>query len=98
MEQATKFLSTPQAAERLGLSARTLEEYRRTGQGPVFHRFGYLARYRVTDLEAWAAARRRTTTADDGNAVSQGERPNRRRCPRRARGRLRPNRSARKRR
>ena len=62
MGQATMFLSTPQAAERLGISPRTLEQYRRTGEGPVFHRFGYLVRYLAADIDAWAAARRRITT------------------------------------
>ena len=57
MEQATMFFSTHQAAERLGLSARTLERYRGTGEGPVFYRFGRHARYLQADLDAWARTR-----------------------------------------
>ena len=86
MGDVTVFLSTPQAAERLGLSPRTLEQYRRTGEGPVFYRFGYLVRYLGADLEAWAAVRRRTTTAEDGNARRYRTGPRRRKPARRAAG------------
>ena len=86
MESATMFLSTPQAAERLGISPRTLEQYRRTGEGPVFHRFGYLVRYLAANIDAWAAARRRITTADDGNAQWERARSHGRRPPRRVTG------------
>ena len=86
MGHATMFLSTPQAAERLGISPRTLEQYRRTGEGPVFHRFGYLVRYLAADIDAWAAARRRITTDDDGNAQWERARSRGRRPPRRVTG------------
>ena len=86
MESATMFLSTPQAAERLGISPRTLEQYRRTGEGPVFHRFGYLVRYLAADIDAWAAARRRITTAEEGNARWERVRSHTRRPPRRVTG------------
>ena len=37
-----------------------------TGDGPAFHRFGNRVRYLRADVEAWAAARRMTSTSDDG--------------------------------
>jgi len=49
------YLTTGEAARRLGLSARTLRRYRVTGGGPAFHRFGGRVRYRRADLDAWAA-------------------------------------------
>ena len=64
----TKYLSTREAAAWLGLSPRTLDRYRVSGEGPAFHRFGSRVRYLVTDLETWAAARRRVSTSDDGTA------------------------------
>ena len=64
----TKYLSTREAAEWLGLSPRTLDRYRVSGDGPAFHRFGGRVRYLVADLEAWASARRRLSTSDDGTA------------------------------
>ncbi|MCY4480946.1 MAG: hypothetical protein OXB97_13740 [Rhodospirillales bacterium] len=43
---------------------RTLDGYRVSGNGPAFHRFGNRVRYRRSDLDAWAAKRRATTTAE----------------------------------
>lgn len=53
------FVDTQEAARRLGLSLSTLEKYRfhRVPDAPPFVRIGRAVRYRVTDLEAWAAAR-----------------------------------------
>ena len=58
------FFDTRRAAAYLGLSARTLDGYRVSGDGPAFHRFGNRVRYRRPDLDAWAAKRRATTTAE----------------------------------
>jgi len=58
------YIDTRRAAAWLGLSRRTLEDYRVSGQGPAFHRFGNRVRYRRADLDAWAARRRATTTAE----------------------------------
>ena len=60
------YLSTREAAAWLGLSPRTLDRYRVSGEGPVFHRFGSRVRYLLADVEAWASARRRVSTSDDG--------------------------------
>ena len=54
------YVSTVDAAARLGLSPRTLDRYRATGRGPAFHRFGGRVRYSGEDLEAWVASRQRT--------------------------------------
>ena len=62
------YLSTREAAAWLGLSPRTLDRYRVSGAGPVFHRFGSRVRYLLADLETWASARRRISTSDDGEA------------------------------
>ena len=53
-----EFLSTRKAAAVLGLSPRTLDRYRETGDGPAYHRFGARIVYRRDDLAAWAAKRR----------------------------------------
>ena len=70
-ENVRNYLSTRQAGEWLGLSPRTLERYRVTGEGPVFHRFGSRVRYLLVDLEAWASTRRRKSTSDDGGRVAR---------------------------
>ena len=64
----TKYLSTREAAAWLGLSPRTLDRYRVSGEGPAFHRFGSRVRYLAADLDDWASARRRLSTSDDGTA------------------------------
>ena len=63
--QSTRYLGTREAAAFLGLSPRTLDRYRVTGEGPAFHKFGARIRYAQADLEEWAAARRMTSTSDD---------------------------------
>ncbi len=65
-EDGSNYLSTPEAAAWLGLSPRTLDRYRVSGEGPVFHRFGSRVHYLLAALEAWASARRRVSTSDDG--------------------------------
>ena len=61
---ASRFVNTRRAADYLGLSNRTLDGYRVSGAGPAFHRFGNRVRYLRSDLDAWAAKRRATTTAE----------------------------------
>ena len=61
-----EYLTTRQAAEIFGLSRRTLEGYRATGQGPAFHRSGRRVCYARTDLDRWAKAHPRRSTAADG--------------------------------
>ena len=68
----TKYLSTREAAAWLGLSPRTLDRYRVSGDGPAFQRFGSRVRYLAADLVAWASARR-LSTPDDGPAGREGK-------------------------
>jgi len=62
------YLSTRRAAAYLGLSPRTLDRYRVSGDGPDFYRFGGRILYRQTDLEKWAGARRVSSTSEDSVA------------------------------
>ena len=70
MQEEQRFLRTREAADYLGLSPRTLDRYRVSGEGPVFHRFGGRVRYSIPDLDEWASSRRRASTSDDGTALS----------------------------
>ena len=65
-QDESHYLSTRRAAVFLGLSPRTLDRYRVSGEGPVYHRFGNRILYRRDDLEAWAGARRVRSTSDGG--------------------------------
>ncbi len=62
-----RFLNTKEAAKFLRLSPRTLEGYRRTGEGPPFHKLnkGKQARvvYLLSDLKEYAHARRYDSTS-----------------------------------
>ena len=64
-DEPARYLDTREAAQYLGLSNRTLDRYRVTGEGPVFHKFGSRIRYAQADLEEWATARRMRSTSDD---------------------------------
>ena len=50
----TPFLGPEQAAFYLGLTTRTLQEYRSRGTGPRFRRHGRYIRYHIDDIDAWA--------------------------------------------
>jgi hypothetical protein len=58
-------LTEDEAAQLLGFTPRFLQQRRYRGDGPPFCRISARAiRYRVVDLEAWAAERIRTSTSD----------------------------------
>lgn len=59
-----RLLTTPQAGELLGLSPRTLEDWRMRGGGPVFRKLGRRrVLYRLSDLVAYV---------DDAGRVNTG--------------------------
>jgi len=53
---ACPFLTTPQAADFIGLSDRTLERMRTEGHGPDYRKHGRYVRYHIDDLRAWSTA------------------------------------------
>jgi predicted DNA-binding transcriptional regulator AlpA len=60
-----EILLTPEAAERIKLSASSLEKARVRGDGPPFVRLGSRrVGYLTTDLDKWIETRRRTSTSD----------------------------------
>lgn len=64
------FLDTSDAAEVLGVSPRTLEDWRWRGGGPPFFKLGRrMVRYRLEDLMAFALKSRFRNTAGDGAAI-----------------------------
>ena len=70
----TIHLNPREAAACLGLSTRTLERYRVSGDGPVFVKLGGRVRYLRDDLDAWVRSRRRKSTSDDGSALAGDDR------------------------
>ena len=53
-KRESPFLTAEQAAFYLGLSARTLQDYRSCGSGPAYRRHGRNIRYHIDDLVAWS--------------------------------------------
>ena len=67
MKDHPEYLSTRQAASLLGVSARTLERFRVSGDGPPFCKFGHRVSYRRTEVDEWAQSRLRRSTSDEGS-------------------------------
>ena len=62
-QDAAVFLTTSQAAQFLGLSVKTLNNWRVSGKGPEFHRLGSAVRYHPNDLNAWVERGKRSNTS-----------------------------------
>ena len=59
-------LSTPLAADYVGLSPATLETMRVRGGGATFVKLGRRVVYRREDLDAWVETARRASTSEEG--------------------------------
>jgi predicted DNA-binding transcriptional regulator AlpA len=71
MNASRRVLRTPQAAEYVGLSSSTLEKFRLSGQGPIYHKSGpKIVVYYPDDLDRWLHARRRRSTSDQCEQAS----------------------------
>ena len=67
-DQARKrspFLTTTDAGTYVGLSRRTLEKMRTTGNGPIYRKHGRYVRYHIADLDAWSTSRRKNSTSEE---------------------------------
>ena len=56
-----RMLTPRELAERWSKSEKTLETYRRNGEGPAFVRLGRQVRYRESDVKRWEAENTVTT-------------------------------------
>ena len=72
MTDECTLLNTEQAAKRFGLSPRTLERYRVTGEGPEYVKMGHAVRYSLSALRRWIKGRTRRSTSDDGELKKDG--------------------------
>ena len=64
MNTDTRLLDTEGAAKHLSLSPSYLEKLRVRGGGPRFASLGRAIRYRVCDLDTWAADRLVSSTSE----------------------------------
>ena len=70
---ARTYLSPAEAAQYLGITTRTLAEWRRTGRGPAYVRLAgptSRVRYDRADLDRWMRARLHAQTAAERSAVT----------------------------
>lgn len=63
LEAMTTTVSPEEAAERLGVRASTLANWRWTGSGPRFLKVGGRVRYRLFDLAEWLESCARESTS-----------------------------------
>jgi len=68
MENA-RYLNVKLLARRWGISPRTLDRWRREGRGPMFVKMGGRVSYRLDDIEAFEASRRRACMASGSPAL-----------------------------
>ena len=69
-----RFLRTPEAADFLCLSSRTLEKHRTYGTGPAYRKLGGRVVYALDDLKAWADRGAVTSTSDPRGSVLPAKR------------------------
>lgn len=73
----TQYIDERTAAALLGLDPRTLTNWRARGFGPPHYKFGRgrrgYVRYERSEIEAWMASRRRTSTSDPGTLIERKE-------------------------
>ncbi|MCP5113512.1 MAG: helix-turn-helix domain-containing protein [bacterium] len=69
-EKTSPYLDTQEAAEYLRIRPATLDRWRSVGGGPAFIKLGGRVVYAQADLDAFAEAGRRTSTADKGAGAS----------------------------
>jgi len=58
--------NTKQTAELFGISNRTLESWRISGQGPAFIKMGKLVKYKQSDLDEYLSNQTRANTSSSG--------------------------------
>ncbi len=68
--QQQQFLTERETAKLLRVSARTLQRWRLTGDGPPFCAFGGRRLYSREDVMSWAATQRRRSTSDPGTEAA----------------------------
>ena len=65
---STDLVDERQAATRLAVSVRTLQQWRVSGGGPRFAKIGRCVRYRTSDLDAFVVANLRAHTSEEARS------------------------------
>jgi len=67
---AEKYIDTPELARRTNKSESFWNKKRVSGDGPPYITCGRSILYAESDVEAWLASQKRTSTSDTGKALS----------------------------
>lgn len=67
-------MTTPEAAEFLGVSESSLRHWRCIGYGPRYRKLGRSVRYRTEDLIAFEDGQERRSTSDEGAPLPEESR------------------------
>lgn len=59
-----EYFTPSELSELLGVSEKTLANWRVAGKGPIFHRFGNKIRYRKEEVGAWRSENRHASTQE----------------------------------
>ena len=73
LDKYRRKLPTPEAAAYLSLGKSTLDKMRLTGGGPSYFKVGARIVYDVSDLDAWLARHRRTSTSPRSATLTRPE-------------------------
>jgi predicted DNA-binding transcriptional regulator AlpA len=60
--QAPEIMTVARCATYTGFSAKSLDQWRNSGDGPKFVKVSNRVRYRKTDIDAWIAAKTKANT------------------------------------
>ncbi len=60
----SKLITTPEAAEILGVQPNTMERWRLIGEGPTYRKIGRLVKYYESDITAYIEAQSRRSTSE----------------------------------
>lgn len=63
-----QFLTTDEAAARLGISPGSMRNMRVRGHGPCFAKLGRMVRYDIDRLDAWARGQTYSSTSEKASA------------------------------
>jgi predicted DNA-binding transcriptional regulator AlpA len=66
---ADDLIAPTSAAQELGVTTKTLSNWRVAGKGPGHYKIGGKVMYRRVEIRAWLAQQRRTSTSDPGQAA-----------------------------
>lgn len=70
--RTARLLTTDDLSEMIGVETRTIERWRKSGDGPPFMLFGRTIRYHPARVQAWMASREQGTPSASRGTPTRG--------------------------